>query len=85
LPANNLPTSYEFLQSHIRYWVKATTDGPSSLNEQALRIFTVINPLDLNLLPGIRQPFGVNDIKAVCCGPCKINPIIIDLQTNKSK
>ena len=88
LPANNLPTSFERTLpglSHIRYYVKATIDIPWSSNEHALRCFTVINPLDLNLLPGLRQPCGVNDIKTVCCGPCKSDPIIIDLQTNKSK
>ena len=85
LPPTNLPTSIEFLQGYIRYFVKASIDIPWSSSEHALKCFTVINPLDLNLLPGLRQPCGVNDIKTVCCGPCKSDPIIIDLKTNKSK
>ena len=84
LPTSNLPTSYEYYSSYIRYWVRVTIDIPWSINKQAIRCFTVINSLDLNSLPGIKQPYGVSDTKIICCGPCQSNPISIDLNTNKS-
>ena len=83
LPANNLPTSFEHPEAFIRYSVKATIDVQLSFNEHALRCFTVINPLDLNLVPGLNEPGRINDIKHA--GPFKSDPIIIDLQTNKCK
>ena len=84
LPAGNLPTSYEHFEAHIRYWVKATIDIPWSINKHAIQCFSVINPLDLNLLPGLLQPYGVNDTKTVGIGIFKSDPIIIDFNTNKS-
>lgn len=85
LPTSNLPTSYEFFDAHIRYYVKATIDIPMSINREAIRCFSVINPLDLNLLPSLRQSFGVSDTNRVCCGPCISDPILIDFNTTKSK
>ena len=84
LPKGNLSTSYEHFEAHIRYWVKATINIPWSINRHAIRCFTVINPLDLNRQPSLRQPYGVSDTKIVCCGPCKSDPITIDLNTTKS-
>ena len=85
LPESNLPTSYEYYSAYIRYWLKATIDIPWSINKHAIRCLTVINPLDLNLLPALRQSYGVTDTKIICCGPCKSDPITIDFNTNKSK
>jgi hypothetical protein len=65
--------------------VRATVEIQWSFNKHAVRVFSVVNPLDLNLLPGLRQSFGVSDSKTLCCGPCKSDPIIIDFNTNKSK
>ena len=79
-----LPTSFEHREAHIRYWVKATIEIPWSINKEAIRFFTVINPLDLNLLPDLRLPHGVSDTKTICCGPCKSDPVIIEFNTNKS-
>ena len=80
----NLPTSYEYKNAYIRYWLKATIEIPWSINKHTTRCFTVINRLDLNRLPGLRQPYGVSDTKIICCGPCKSVPITIDLNTKKS-
>ena len=88
LPGYTLPTSYEFNYGeyifYIAYWVKVTLDVPWRFNKHLFKCFTVINPLDLNLLHGIRQPCGVSDTKIICCGPCKSDPITIELNTNKT-
>ena len=84
LPMFNLPTSYEYNSAYIRYWLKATIEIPWSINKHTTRCLTVINPLNLNRLPGIKQPYGVSDTKIICCGPCQSQPITIDLNTNKS-
>ena len=65
--------------------MRATVEVEWSFNIHAVRVFSVVNPLDLNLLPGLRQPIGVSDTKILCCGPCKSDPIIINFNTNKSK
>ena len=83
LPPNS-PTSYEHAFANIRYWLKATIDIPWSINKHALRIFTVINPLDLNLLPNLRQSYAVSDAKILCCLYCKSEPIMIGFNTSKS-
>lgn len=89
LRGSTLPTSYELYYSddykfYIRYWVKVTLDVPWWFNKHVIKCFTVINPLDLNLLPGLRQPYGVSDTKIICCGPCQSDPITIELNTNKT-
>ena len=83
LPPNSV-TSYEHAFANIRYWLKATIDIPWSINKHALRIFTVINPLDLNSLPNLRQLYGVSDTKILCCWYCKSEPIMISFNTSKS-
>ena len=84
LPAGNLPTSFHHREAHIRYWLEAIVDIPWSFNRNFIKIITVINALDLNLLPALRQPVGVSDTKVICCGPCKSDPIIIEFNTSKS-
>ena len=88
LPGSTLPTSFEFYYGdysfYIGYLVNVTLDVPWSLNKYAKKCFTVINPLDLNRLPALRQPYGVSDTKIICCGPCKRDPITIELNTNKT-
>jgi hypothetical protein len=39
------------------------------------RSFTVVAPLDLNVNPLLRQPYGVSESKILCCGPCQSAPI----------
>ena len=83
LPWTDLPTSFEQCGAYIGYSVKAIIDIPWSLDLKTTRFFTVINPLDLNLLPELRQPYYVKDIKT--CGIIfKKDPIMIEFDTNKS-
>ena len=84
LPSFNLPTSFEHREAYIRYSLTAAIDIPWSFNIQTSRYFTVISTVDLNLIPGLRQSYGLSDIKTVCCGPCESDPITIQFNTNKS-
>ena len=45
----------------------------------------VISPYDLNLMPALRQPYGASEMKVLCCGPCKSDPIIATFEIPKSK
>ena len=84
LPAGNLLTSYQHFEANIRYCLEATIDIPWATNITARKSISIINPIDLNSIPGLRQPCAVSDTKVVCCGPCKSDPIIIEFNTNKS-
>ena len=83
LPTGILPTSYQHFEANIRYFLEATIDG--QLKTTAKKIISLINPIDLNIIPGLRQPCGVSDTKVICSGPCKDDPILIELNTSKSK
>ena len=84
LPAGNIPTSYQHYEAYIRYCLEAIIDIPWATNITARKSISIINPIDLNSIPGLRQPCAVSDTKVVCCGPCKSDPIIIEFNTNKS-
>ena len=49
----NLPSSYEHMLGHIRYYVKATVDLAWKLDRAVMTFFTVNGILDLN-----REPYA---------------------------
>ena len=53
-----LPTSFEHNEGHIRYWIRAHIDMPWLTARQTVACFTVINPLDLNLVAFVKEPFN---------------------------
>jgi hypothetical protein len=81
LPSSGLATSYEHPQAYIQYWLGASI---WSTQTYVIKRFTVINPLDLNLLPGLRQPYGVSETTTNSCCPCESDPINIEFNKNKS-
>lgn len=56
-----LPTSFESFDGHIRYSVKAILGIPWAMDKHVDEIFTVISPLDLNLVPHLKNPFAFKE------------------------
>ena len=81
----NLPTSFEHKTGRIRYSLNGTIDIPWAIDKHTSRLFSIVNHLDLNVLPGnLRRPGEIRDVKTFCCGPCISAPIIGELTVNKS-
>ena len=46
-----------------------------AFDKHTVKLFTVVNHLDLNRLSQLRQPCLIEGEKILCCGPCKSMPI----------
>lgn len=57
----NLPTSFENLDGHIRYWLRASLDVPWSKTKYIYQNLTVISRFDLNEIPGIGEACSARD------------------------
>ena len=56
IPKQNLPTSFEGANGHVRYWLKAVVDRPPKFDSTTQVAFTMIEYVDINqpeLLVGI--------------------------------
>ena len=54
IPSENLPTSVEGNFGHVRYWLKAFIDRPWRFDIfTAEAFFTVIERVDINVVPGL--------------------------------
>merc|ERR1712136_500599 len=84
-----IPTSFEYILGHIRYWVKGTIESPSAWKPNVFtkKFFTVICPIDFNSLPeeDVNVTASVSDQKSktLCCWPCKDGPVEADATINK--
>ncbi|CAD6995999.1 unnamed protein product [Ceratitis capitata] len=75
------PTSFEGLHGCIRYLVKVTLLIPWKFNQTYTRGFTVMKMLDLNYeSPHIKIPTTSENYRSYCCGPCKTEPIKMQVQ-----
>ena len=82
LPAN-LPSSFAFIHACVTYNLKGIIDIPSTKKFVDLPI-VVIEKLDLNDDPVLRQPATGSQVKNICCCCCKSDPIIAKLSLLKS-
>ncbi|XP_067638591.1 arrestin domain-containing protein 17-like [Eurosta solidaginis] len=77
----NCPTSFEGLHGCIRYVVKVTLVIPWKFNQTYTRGLTVLKMLDLNYeSPQIKMPSTSQNYRSYCCGPCKTEPLKIQVQ-----
>lgn len=83
LPAN-LPTSFEHQHGRIRYWCMAKICVPWSFDRQTIKMFTVLNHLDLNNFKSLAETHSLSDSRKLCCMCCSTGPINLSLQLNKS-
>ncbi|KAF5285217.1 hypothetical protein FQR65_LT13332 [Abscondita terminalis] len=67
-----LPSSYKGPHNwgSVQYTVKAVVDRGWKLNNKAVAAFTVTSPLDLNYVPGIREPVHISVDKVLCSWRC---------------
>ncbi|CAF0716898.1 unnamed protein product [Brachionus calyciflorus] len=82
LPREGLITSFEGEHGSVRYLVQIELDKPWALNQRLKRIFTVINPLDINQSDYL-QPVLNNCSKTLCCWLCRSGPVSISVNTDR--
>ena len=79
-----LPTSFEHIHARVRYSLKGTMDIPWAFDKTVNLSLTVIQQVDLNTNPLLRQPATGSQVNTICCCCCKSDPIIAKLSLPKS-
>ncbi|KAF2904844.1 hypothetical protein ILUMI_01315 [Ignelater luminosus] len=69
LPAY-LPSSFEGRNGNIRYYIKAVVERSWKSNYEHLFSLNVVSPLDLNYVPGVRDPVATSVDKTMCSCWC---------------
>lgn len=72
-----LPSSFEGELGYVRYTVKVTLDRPWKFDQDTKMAFTVISPLDLNLMEKIGEPEKLVMEKTFCCLCCVSAPLSV--------
>jgi hypothetical protein len=72
-----LPSSFEDTLGHIRYTIKVTLDRPWKFDQDSKLAFTVISPVDLNLMEKANEPFKLAIDKTFCCWCCASAPLSV--------
>ncbi|KAF5300362.1 hypothetical protein FQR65_LT00983 [Abscondita terminalis] len=75
----HLPSSFEGSHGNIRYVIKAVIDRPWKFDYEAKIQLEISSPLDLNYIPGSRDPLYTSAEKHVSCCWCKSGPITLDI------
>ena len=75
-------TSFEGKCGSIRYFLKAELDKPWTLNHKLKKLFTVINPIDINQRE-FTMPIFNECSKTLCCWLCASGPISINVKTDR--
>ncbi|ESP05163.1 hypothetical protein LOTGIDRAFT_227841 [Lottia gigantea] len=79
----NTPTSFEGQYGHIRYCVKVMIEIPHRCDLTCKKVFTVIQPLDLNRDPSMSVPIRTQKQKKLCCLCCLSGPVSATLCLNQ--
>ncbi|TMW45820.1 hypothetical protein DOY81_009101, partial [Sarcophaga bullata] len=76
------PSSVEALYGRIRYWIQITLKRPWKFDQIYTRGFTVMNIRNFNLEEDHtwQLPVSTDVSKIFCCGPCKSNPLQMQVQ-----
>jgi hypothetical protein len=61
------PTSFEHHYGRVRYILTGTVDIPWAFDKHVTRTITVLSPVDLNLIPGLKQPASLSQVKKFGC------------------
>ena len=81
---SNLPTSYEGLHGHVRYYVQADIVRDLKWSHKVKQHLMVNGILDLNLYPSAQAPGHSTDHKKLCCLCCKSGPITATIHSNRT-
>lgn len=73
----SLPSSFEGEYGHVRYTIKVTLDRPWKFDQDSKMAFTVISPVDLNLMEKAREPEKLVMEKTFCCWCCASPPLSV--------
>ncbi|XP_014661544.1 PREDICTED: arrestin domain-containing protein 3-like [Priapulus caudatus] len=82
LPTDGISTSFEGKYGSVRYWLKAEIDKPWSFNHSTKRAFTVISPIDINLVEYL-SPVESGAEKMLCCWCLTSGPVSINARTDR--
>lgn len=72
-----LPSSFEGEFGYVRYTIKVTLDRPWKFDQDTKMAFTVISPVDLNMMEKAREPFKLPMEKTFCCWCCASQPLSV--------
>lgn len=72
-----VPSSFEGELGFVRYTVKVTLDRPWKFDQDTKMAFTVISPLDMNLMEKVGEPEKLVMEKTFCCWCCKSAPLSV--------
>uniref|UniRef100_A0A146M467 Arrestin domain-containing protein 2 n=1 Tax=Lygus hesperus TaxID=30085 RepID=A0A146M467_LYGHE len=72
-----LPSSFSGEHGHIRYTVTATVDRSWSSDYEAVGIFSVVTPMDLNFIQAAKEPVKRETSKTFCCWCCASGPLTL--------
>lgn len=74
-----LPSSFEGGYGNIQYTIKGVIDRPWKFDYETKILLNLCSPLDLNYIPGLRDPLATSVDKNICCCWCKSGPITFDI------
>ncbi|XP_012545237.2 arrestin domain-containing protein 17 [Bombyx mori] len=63
----NCPSSFEDSDGHIRYQIKIVVDRAFKLDQEKMALFRIVAPVDLNLIPSVREPIAFDFQQSFCC------------------
>lgn len=72
-----LPSSFEGEYGYVRYTIKVTLDRPWKFDQDSKMAFTVISPVDLNLMEKAMEPEKLVMEKTFCCWCCASPPLSV--------
>ncbi|RDD41414.1 Arrestin domain-containing protein 3 [Trichoplax sp. H2] len=79
-----LPSSFEYRTSHIRYEIMATIDRPWKSDHLSKRAFTFLQIIDVNK-PPLSQPLPPKEAEtSICCLCCTSGPITLKASIDRS-
>lgn len=79
------PPTYSDKIGRIAYEINGVVDSRKAFSRKEKVFFTVKSFLNLNNFPYLKVATGAEEIKHVCCGPCKSKPIKCKISIPKSK
>ncbi|XP_065224219.1 arrestin domain-containing protein 3-like [Planococcus citri] len=78
------PSSFSGSYGGVSYYAKVKIDIPMAFDRKERTCFTVLNPLNLNLFPNLRNSYKNEKNKTFCCLWCASGPLTIVVHLPKT-